>query len=274
MKRKGESETKNNLTGGFFSIRNKLIIGFSIPIVFMIVIGVAAYQKAAAGMSEKYEVSTLQTVSMITEYINMSDTYIEADASRYAYDTNLGKYAMRNVSRPLYMILNNRFRPDDLGSSIELKEMPQIGSLSNLIFSNIIARDDSEMQNPHRRFGNDLMGAPFFNGIRMDACEKHPIENVMINQLIYQTIGGVHLDELPTEYPRVIDQLKQPGMMGSENYYPDWSRTAFLDIRNVNGLHLSNVELQAIHADERPPYLLEGCSTYKEEVHVREPKEE
>ena len=50
-----------------FSIRNKIVVCFLVPIVFMIIIGISAYQKSAEGLSEKYTDSTLQTVRMATE---------------------------------------------------------------------------------------------------------------------------------------------------------------------------------------------------------------
>ena len=53
----------------------------------------------------------------------------------------------------------------------------------------------------------------------------------------------------------------------SENYYPDWSRTTHLDIRNVKNLILAQVFLSTVHEDERPKYLVEGCRCLKEEIY-------
>ena len=74
-----------------FSIRNKIFICFLVPIIFMIVVGVAAYQKSSDGMQDKFRESTEQTVNMIGEYIEMSNAYIEAEGMRYAFDPNLNK---------------------------------------------------------------------------------------------------------------------------------------------------------------------------------------
>ena len=41
---------------------------------------------------------------------------------------------MHNVRRPIFAILNNRYRPDDLGSSIELDHIPPIGTMARLRF--------------------------------------------------------------------------------------------------------------------------------------------
>ena len=45
-----------------FSIRNKIFICFIVPIAFMIIVGMSAYEKAAEGMTEKYKVTSVQTV--------------------------------------------------------------------------------------------------------------------------------------------------------------------------------------------------------------------
>ncbi len=95
----GPKEEKMNDTGKqskimLFSIRNKMIFGFLVPIIFMIIIGVSAYQKAAEGMSEKFTDSTLQTIQMATDYVDMSCTFIKAEGAKYAFDGNLGKYCI------------------------------------------------------------------------------------------------------------------------------------------------------------------------------------
>ena len=45
----------------------------------MIIIGIAAYQKASDGMTEKFEASTMETVKMATQYIDMSCDFIKSD---------------------------------------------------------------------------------------------------------------------------------------------------------------------------------------------------
>lgn len=63
---------------------------------------------------------------------------------------------MRNVSRPIFILLNNRL--DIIGSSIGLDEMPAIGELERITISDVIATDDEEMRNTHYRFTDDVMG--------------------------------------------------------------------------------------------------------------------
>lgn len=75
-----------------FSIRNKIIVCFLVPILFMIVVGISAYEKAAEGMSEKFTDSTTQTINMATEYVDMSCSFIESEGTTYAFDKDLSKY--------------------------------------------------------------------------------------------------------------------------------------------------------------------------------------
>ncbi|MDO5337147.1 MAG: glycosyl hydrolase family 28 protein [Eubacteriales bacterium] len=173
---------------------------------------------------------------------------------------------MRNVSRPVYALLNNRFCPDDLGSSVELMEMPEIGTMRRLLFTNLLIEDEEEMKNTHYRFENDIMGSPRFNGIRFDAEENHKIEDVTLQNIRYTTVGGVKRSDIPPTYPQVLDQKKYPGDETSSNYYPDWSRVSHMDIRNVENLYMANIGLRKLYDDERPEFLLEGCSILKQEI--------
>lgn len=74
-----------------FSIRNKIVACFLVPVVFMIVIGISAYQKAADGMSEKFKDSTIQTLTMGVEYIDLGCSFIESEAIKYASDSELAQ---------------------------------------------------------------------------------------------------------------------------------------------------------------------------------------
>ena len=89
-KEKPVKQAKNQ--SAVFGIRNKIVLCFLVPLLFMIVIGVSAYRKAADGMSGKFEESTMQTIDMVREYIDMSTTFIEAEGMKYAFDADVGKY--------------------------------------------------------------------------------------------------------------------------------------------------------------------------------------
>lgn len=171
---------------------------------------------------------------------------------------------MRNVTRPVFMILNNRL--DVIGSSVGLEVMPEIGTMERITLADITATDDEEMQHTHYRFTDDVMGSPSFNGIRMDACDSYPIRDVTLRNITYTFIGGVDIEDIPPAYPKVWDMRYDHPEQVSENYYPTWSRAAFMDIRNVERLTLEGIKLHAINKDTRAPYIIENCTVFKQEI--------
>ena len=91
-KQKAPKQKKSGKSSKLLSIRNKIVVCFLVPIVFMVIIGVSAYQKSAEGLSEKFTDSTLQTMRMATENLNMSCDFIRPEGLKYAYDDDLRKY--------------------------------------------------------------------------------------------------------------------------------------------------------------------------------------
>lgn len=171
---------------------------------------------------------------------------------------------MRNVTRPIFILLNNRL--DVIGSSIGLDAMPEIGTMARILLSDIIATDDEEMNKTHYRFTDDVMGCPSFNGIRVDACESHPIRDLTLKHLTYTFIGGVNNEDIPADYPKVWDMRFEHPDLVSENYYPTWSRTTFMDVRHVERLTLEGIKFHALQADTRESYRIEHCTVLKEDV--------
>ena len=91
-KQKAPKQKKSGKSSKLLSIRNKIVVCFLVPIVFMVIIGVSAYQKSAEGLSEKFTDSTLQTMRMATENLNTSCDFIRSEGLKYAYDDDLRKY--------------------------------------------------------------------------------------------------------------------------------------------------------------------------------------
>ena len=99
-KRKKANETdRGRKTSGFMllGIRNKIVICFLVPIVFMVMVGVLAYQKAEEGLSEKFQESALQTIDMAKDYIELNCNFIVAEGLKYAFDTEVGLYMRGTV---------------------------------------------------------------------------------------------------------------------------------------------------------------------------------
>ncbi len=90
----GKTKQGNTKAGGalLFSIRNKIIICFLAPILFMVVLGFLSYRTAQIGMSTSFRESTQQTIQMASENIDVSNSFIEAEALKYVVDGDLGRY--------------------------------------------------------------------------------------------------------------------------------------------------------------------------------------
>ena len=89
-----EAPIKMKKQSMLFSIRNKIFICFLVPIVFMIIVGIAAYRKSSDGMQDKFRESTEQTMKMLGEYIGMSNSFAETEALKYSLDAELNSWAL------------------------------------------------------------------------------------------------------------------------------------------------------------------------------------
>jgi len=96
--KKSKSEKEDNIVISnktklmIFSIRNKIVLCFIIPVIFMIIIGFSAYHKAEEGMSSNFIESTTQTLSTATEYIDMVCEFIKSETMKYAYNDTINQY--------------------------------------------------------------------------------------------------------------------------------------------------------------------------------------
>lgn len=75
-----------------FGIGTQILLCFLIPVAFVIAVGVQAYQSAASGMSRKFEESTLETLKMTMEYVELGCEFISAEGMKYGFNDNLSKY--------------------------------------------------------------------------------------------------------------------------------------------------------------------------------------
>jgi len=85
---------KQKKQSAFFSIRNKIFVCFLVPIAFMIIVGVAAYQRSSEGMQDKFRESTEQTMKMLGEYIGMSNSFVETEAMTFSMDAELNNWSI------------------------------------------------------------------------------------------------------------------------------------------------------------------------------------
>lgn len=74
------------------TIRVKLIISYIVPIMFIMILGIVSYLKAADGIRSSYESSTSQSIKMSGEYLNIGVKSVEALAVQYINDNTLKMY--------------------------------------------------------------------------------------------------------------------------------------------------------------------------------------
>jgi len=92
-KKSAGEKTSKNKKGQLLTIRNKIFVCFLVPTIFIIVVGFTAYNMASGGMTEKFQESTIQTLNMAVEYIELGNALIESKSLEYAYDKELNQYA-------------------------------------------------------------------------------------------------------------------------------------------------------------------------------------
>ena len=142
-------QKKEQKKGVLFSIRAKIFLCFLIPILFLILVGVFSYKKAAAGMYDTFRDSNEQTINMANQYIDVSNSFIEAEALKYAFQSDLGKYMIG-----LYETDSTRKKSviNSVGSSIRASQA------GNEFISNIHIVTIEDIQMLSTRAGGNVMG--------------------------------------------------------------------------------------------------------------------
>lgn len=163
---------------------------------------------------------------------------------------------MLNVRRPLYYLCNNCI------ATKGVSEMPAFGRVAEVTACRIRIIDTPEMKQTHFytfRGERCVQGEPVFGGIRCDAPETAPMEDICFSQIEYLALGGISKTQIPEEWPTVPDARTESLVGRVGNYYPHWSRAVFLDCRNVQRLKINDVKLRCRLHDEREPVIIENC---------------
>lgn len=142
-------QKKEQQKGVLFSIRAKIFLCFLVPILFLILVGVFSYKKAADGMYDTFRDSNEQTINMANQYIDVSNSFIEAEALKYAFQSDLGKYMIG-----LYETDSTRKKSviNSVGSSIRASQA------GNEFISNIHIVTIEDIQMLSTRAGGNVMG--------------------------------------------------------------------------------------------------------------------
>lgn len=90
-----KSETKDMKKKS--SIGFKLIVGFLVPVLFVIALGVISYGKASDGIITNYENASKQTLDLTTQYIEFGLNSIESAAIQFEFEDTTTKYFLNYV---------------------------------------------------------------------------------------------------------------------------------------------------------------------------------
>lgn len=76
----------------FKRIKFQLLIGFSVPVIFMIIIGVRSFNSASDGLTMSYEQSATDTLGMVTQYIDLIKDTVESKMIELVMNTDITSY--------------------------------------------------------------------------------------------------------------------------------------------------------------------------------------
>jgi polygalacturonase len=133
----------------------------------------------------------------------------------------ISNVSVKGVSVPIFMRLGNRARQYVKGAP-----MPGVGTFRNVVISNIIADDASEI-------GCSITGLP-----------GHPIENVSLSNLKLGFDGGGRKELSSQEVPEKPESYPESTMFGTLPAYGFYCR-------HVDGLTFCNVQLRTAEPDLR-----------------------
>lgn len=75
-----------------FGIGAQIMVCFLVLVIFVVAVGVQGYVSASEGLREKYEESTLETLKMTVEYVDIGCNFVESEGIQYAFDSKLVEY--------------------------------------------------------------------------------------------------------------------------------------------------------------------------------------
>ena len=139
-----------------FGIRYKILLGFIIPIIFILVVGLTAYSKAKQGMRNRYEESTLETVRMVGSQIDMIAYCMESEVSKYVESkelSDLAKGAFENDADEKNRIISSL----STNALYSQSANPFIGQIYILLPSNL--KNISSKNNSINGIYDDYMGS-------------------------------------------------------------------------------------------------------------------
>lgn len=204
------------------------------------------------GIKSMSDIHDITVAGCLFEEVWREGLKIEASEGGEIRDISLINCVMRDVRRPFWFLLNN-----DCFSKGSV--LGPFGMIQNVTVRDLKISCTDQMKETQFYFYGDakcLMGHVGYDGSRIDAPKEKMLQNITFENIDYAAFGGFQ-GVLPEEYPPVRDKRTESILPSSSNYWPDWSRAVFFDIRNVKNLRMKNITYHKQNPDIRPDNLIE-----------------
>lgn len=97
-------KAKKSNRSGLLGIRNKIYFCFIVPIIFMVVVGVVAYEQSSTALTSEFDESATQTVNMAVEYLDLVCDSVQIQAARYVTDKDFESYVLGMPGKEMVQI--------------------------------------------------------------------------------------------------------------------------------------------------------------------------
>ncbi|MBS5932325.1 MAG: methyl-accepting chemotaxis protein [Clostridiales bacterium] len=144
------------------SIGFKLIVGFLVPVLFVIALGVISYRKASDGIITNYENASKQTLDLTTQYIEFGLNSIESAAIQFEFEDTTTKYFLNYVGaekaeiQSIYTTLFNQMHSKKVSDEF-IQDIHMVSDVVTPISSSGIKATDSYSNLMNSEEGKQMM---------------------------------------------------------------------------------------------------------------------
>ena len=156
-------------------LTTKLMIGFMVPIVFIVMLGIISYQRASDAIIKSYEESAGQTIKMMNDYVSYIINKEQKIYSKYLNDNDLINY--------LNGFLSDNNANKNVIKSQRLKELSDAKVADSVLKDIYLLTDESEsltttITNEEEKLYSKYMDTPEGKTISEDAYSYYLFGNI------------------------------------------------------------------------------------------------
>lgn len=183
VSRKSEKGSKK-----FKGISRQLALGFLVPLLCIVLIGIISYNQAASGLTKNYEASTVNSLDMAVTYLDYGFKSITSNGIQLAADEFISKYLLGaydkdpaqslNIPPTIYKMLSTRKSVEDFIHNIHI--IPKTG---------------------HTAFSSSLTGYIYTEGFYDELLMDAVLADTLKNKNFFWTTTHTMIDEQLTLDP-------------------------------------------------------------------------